>query len=83
MRKSHFEQAFPHTPAFFTTTFDIGKSNGKCPQYLTTQCYDNANNNFPYFNEFTIEDLPTLSKKSNTKTNGKRALRYRKRRFLF
>ena len=80
VQKSHFERVFPHIPAFFTRAFDIGKSNGKRPQYLTTQFYDNANDNFPSLREFIVTYRPCSLKKSNTKTNGKRALRYRKKK---
>ena len=69
---------------FFTTAFDIGKSNSKCPQYLSTQRYDNANNNFPYLNEFIVEDRPCPLEKKQGKDQRERGRSgIEKRRRLF
>src|SRR3990172_10496400 len=59
---------------FFTTAFDIGKSNGKYPQYLTTQCYDNANDNFPHLHEFTVTYRPCPLKKKQYKDQWEKSI---------
>ncbi len=59
---------------FFTTAFNVGKPNGKRPQCLATQRYNNAGDNFPHLNEMIVKQGPCSLEKKHGKNQGEKGI---------